>query len=150
MAAGRLLVDVESGVITYTSGRRAENPQSSGYGRVYVGRVNGKVKWCGAHRIVWMARYGPIPPNLVVNHRNRRPWDNRIENLDLTDRAGNVRHAFGWGYAHVPPGMVVDCNAAALERLRVCEGPANEPDEPAAPYVSNWLTDVVSGRRYES
>lgn len=37
----------------------------------------------GAHRIVWEMMKGPIPPKMVVDHVNRNPWDNRLENLRL-------------------------------------------------------------------
>lgn len=34
-----------------------------------------------AHRVVWMLNFGVIPEGLVIDHINRDPSDNRIENL---------------------------------------------------------------------
>lgn len=112
---------------------------------VFVGRTNGRIRWAQAHRIVWMARFGPIPANLVINHRNRRRWDNRIANLDLTDRSGNTRHAFGGGYPHVAPGESTDPNAASLARLMADPGMTSRPDQPT-PLGSNWLSSASKHR----
>jgi hypothetical protein len=35
------------------------------------------------HRIVWMLHHGEIPAGLEIDHINRNPSDNRIENLRL-------------------------------------------------------------------
>lgn len=34
------------------------------------------------HRDRWIAAHGPIPPGHHIHHKNRRKWDNRIENLE--------------------------------------------------------------------
>jgi hypothetical protein len=41
------------------------------------------------HRIVWMAVNGPIPDGMYVNHINRIPGDDRIDNLELVTSQQN-------------------------------------------------------------
>lgn len=58
----------------------------------YVTRFNiGKVKHViGAHRvIVMLATNAIIDPALCVNHKNRKPQDNRIANLEVTTASAN-------------------------------------------------------------
>lgn len=86
-----LTVDIESGAI-WRDGERAEVLHvKTGYGRVVVG--NRPLRWAMAHRVVWIAAHGPIPPGLLINHMNLRRWDNRLANLELTTHTGNLRHA---------------------------------------------------------
>jgi hypothetical protein len=96
LSNGALRADTETGAITRPNGKRAEsvNPRT-GYGQVHLGKINGKIRIAYAHRVIWMAAHGLIPANLVINHRNGRRWDNRISNLELTTRSGNVLHAHG-------------------------------------------------------
>ena len=46
-----------------------------------------------AHRIVWEAANGPIPPGMQIDHKNGDRADNRIRNLDLVTRQENVLRA---------------------------------------------------------
>ena len=45
-----------------------------------------------AHRIIWEILKGSIPNGMVIDHLNRNPWDNSIENLSCKTRAGNARN----------------------------------------------------------
>ena len=47
-----------------------------------------------AHRIVWEAFNGPIPPNLQINHKNGKKADNRLPNLELCTASQNTAHGF--------------------------------------------------------
>lgn len=53
----------------------------------------GKTKRHYVHLLVWEAFNGPIPHDMQVNHINERPWDNRLENLELATRKENCN----WG-----------------------------------------------------
>ena len=44
------------------------------------------------HRVVWEKAHGPIPPGMVVHHKNHDKRDNRLENLELMSRAEHARH----------------------------------------------------------
>lgn len=43
-----------------------------------------------AHRIIWEMCNGPIPDGMLVDHINRDPWDNRLENLRLAKSGQNT------------------------------------------------------------
>lgn len=73
----------------------ATHTDSSGYRQVYV--VKGKT--IQAHRFVWEAIHGPIPPGLFINHINGVKTDNRIENLEMVTHRENVLHAYRTGLA---------------------------------------------------
>lgn len=42
-----------------------------------------------AHRIIWVMCNGRIPDGPLIDHINRDPWDNRIENLRLATHSQN-------------------------------------------------------------
>lgn len=109
LADGTLTVDAETGAI-YRDGQRAESPSQDGYGIVSVGHTT-----IGAHRLVWLALHGPIPGDLLVNHINKRPWDNRPANLELVTRAGNWFHGAGEDYVGIG-GNVIDAEWIAKVR----------------------------------
>ena len=54
---------------------------------------NGKRKWYGTHRLVWIVFNGPIPEGMQVNHINEDKSDNRLENLNLMTPSENIN----WG-----------------------------------------------------
>lgn len=109
LAKRQLLVDTEAGIICRADGTtRAETPQPAGSGRVYLGRIWGRVRWATAHRVVWIAKHGPIPGNYRVIHVNGRKWDNRTSNLALATHAEAHRHAAGTGYVGPEPATLDD------------------------------------------
>lgn len=111
LANRTLLVDTEAGVICRADGvKRAETPTPKGYGKVYLGRIDGKIRWAQAHRVVWIAAYGEIPGMYEINHENGRRWDNRLANLELVTHADNMRHAYRLPYTGISllPGQGPD------------------------------------------
>jgi hypothetical protein len=45
-----------------------------------------------AHRIIWLLNQKTIDPNLEIDHVNRNPLDNRIENLILDSKSKNMQN----------------------------------------------------------
>jgi hypothetical protein len=93
IARGDLLVDHETGAVFAADGSRAERVTRDASGRVLVQRYPREV-WAPAHRIVWIAVYGPIPdPQCTsVRHRNGLKWDNRPVNLYLSRQRGFITY----------------------------------------------------------
>lgn len=100
---GELIVDPSAGtIIRASTGERAEIlDKRTAYGR--VGVYNRPYTLAMAHRVIWISVHGLMPASLHINHKNRRRWDNRIDNLELVAPKGNVRHAWGYGYDIADP-----------------------------------------------
>jgi hypothetical protein len=92
---GRNLIraDTGTGEIWWADGIRAEEIRPGFYGAVRVGQCRSP-----AHRIIWIAADGEIPPALQVNHVNKLTWDNRRANLELVTHEQNLRHRDGEPY----------------------------------------------------
>lgn len=93
-------VDLQTGAIYNSLGQRAEYlDKRLAYGRVQV--YHRPYTLAMAHRVVWIALHGFIPPGLQINHINRRRWDNHPDNLELVTPAGHARHWRGNAYAAI-------------------------------------------------
>lgn len=78
--------------------RRAENVSPKGYLRLNLKLPSpGRLVCVGAHRVVWTWLKGPIPNELQINHMDLNKKNNRIENLEVTDGAGNIQHSYANG-----------------------------------------------------
>ena len=88
---GRLTADIETGHV-FRRGKHVGKASSSGYLAVFVPSAK---RYVLAHRIVWMKAHGAIPRGLVINHKNRRRWDNRLINLEAITQRDNVLHGSG-------------------------------------------------------
>src|SRR5690554_1009947 len=73
------------------SGKRA-GTVNKGY--LWV-KSNQLPKQTSVHRIVWEMHNGAIPEGMVIDHINRDPLDNRIENLRVATRSQNSMNAVG-------------------------------------------------------
>lgn len=58
------------------------------FGHINI-RVYGKKE--KAHRLAWLYVYGEWPPG-YIDHINRIPWDNRIENLRVVTHTENMQN----------------------------------------------------------
>lgn len=65
----------------------AGNVNSSGY--VVVNLFGHQLR---VHRIIWEMHFGEIPEGMEVDHINHDTTDNRIENLRIVSRSGNMRN----------------------------------------------------------
>ncbi len=73
-------------------------------GRGYVKTRRGGVSYSG-HRIIWALHYGEMPKG-SIDHINRIPWDNRIENLRVASQSLNMLNRVGW--SELPKGIFKD------------------------------------------
>jgi hypothetical protein len=65
-------------------GQEAGWLNDKGYRLVRIGGKNKRL-----HRVIWAYHYGEIEEGVFIDHINRDPLDNRIENLRLCDRSQN-------------------------------------------------------------
>lgn len=78
-----------------------------GYSGVSLTCQNGVLKHYLAHRLVWAAFNGPIPPGMQINHKNGIKQDNRLSNLEVCTPSQNTRHALDvLGHKNAPPPHV--------------------------------------------
>ncbi len=66
---------------------RADGVQKDGYRAVHL-RIDGRRVRVLAHRLVYVARFGPIPEGWVVRHRDRDRAENHPANLYLARPVG--------------------------------------------------------------
>lgn len=67
-------------------GQRAGYTHSSGYD--YINLNNSMYR---AHRLIWQWHYGDIDDNLVINHIDGEPRNNKISNLEQITQSANTR-----------------------------------------------------------
>jgi len=91
--------DPSTGLLTWKEGRKgrfspkgsvAGRPRKSGH--VFVGIDGPKY---AAHRVAWAIHYGEWPTK-ILDHINRDPSDNRIENLRQADKILNAHNSGKW------------------------------------------------------
>lgn len=88
-----------TGVLTRTlnvksiPAQRAEAITAKGYARVSVG-MRRRTLYIAAHRMVWFAAGRAIPDGYELNHINGRRADNRLSNLEIVTKSGNLQHSY--------------------------------------------------------
>jgi hypothetical protein len=82
---GELYWKVRPATHRYQIGRRAGHINRDGYRYVFIGR-----RHVAVHRIVWMLHRGELPA--LIDHINREPLDNRVENLRACTAKENARN----------------------------------------------------------
>lgn len=45
------------------------------------------------HRVAWEMNEGPIPDGMVIDHLDHVPWNNKMDNLRITDQLSNTRNS---------------------------------------------------------
>jgi hypothetical protein len=87
------------------NGRRADRQDVDGYFRICLRR-----RMYFAHRLAWFFVHGDLP-ELMIDHINGNPGDNRIQNLRLATNSENMRNRGGNVGRSLPKG--VSFNTAA-------------------------------------
>jgi len=67
--------------------------------------VDGKKKKFKVHRVIWVMHKGDIPEDLVIDHVDRNPHNNLLENLRLATLSQNSANSIGYNKAGLPKGV---------------------------------------------
>lgn len=76
--------------------REMKHINNAGYIQIRS-RINGKDYSCLAHRIIWIYFNGEIPDGFEINHKNGIKTANWPENLELSTKSENLKHAHKTG-----------------------------------------------------
>lgn len=81
---------------------------------VHVGGV------VGVHRIVWAMHNGDLPDGFVIDHIDRNPTNNKLENLRVATRSQNSMNASGKSCKRsgLPKGVYVDWKYKGIIKYR--------------------------------
>lgn len=94
------IVDIDGNVVNKKSGKPVKGSRNpAGYHNYRLKTSSGFTLTIGRHRLLAMA-FIPKPSDsytLVVNHLNGVKGDDRVENLEWTTYAGNLKHAGAMG-----------------------------------------------------
>lgn len=95
-----------------TASRRKPAPlktQSAGYEIWRTQAPDGVYESVTVHRLLAVSEFGfETVAGMDVHHKNKIPWDNRVENIELMSRSEHMRH-------HNPPSLT------DIEKIRVAE-----------------------------
>lgn len=88
----------KSGIVTNNkTGSIAGRTKNNTYLYITYKLSSGKIIRMRIHRLVWMVYKGPIPEDLIPNHKNGIKHDNRLSNLEIITNQENLQHAYDIG-----------------------------------------------------
>lgn len=147
---GGYRIDAENGVVYGKRGRPIRK-KMKGYVWVMTYRNGRSVNVCAAHRMIWEAAVGPIPPGMEINHKNGVKSDNRLVNLEVVTHGENMLHAYRAGLT----SAVGERNGRAiltLSDVMAIRGSVDSTAALAARYgvSKKTILDARSGRKWRS
>jgi hypothetical protein len=94
---GKIEIDFETGQVwSYLSGNKhllgSHHKDKNKYMQSSAGPTRKERYHILLHRLVWICANGEIPDE--INHKNGIKSDNRLDNLELTDKSGNALHSY--------------------------------------------------------
>lgn len=138
-----LKYDPVTGVLTWKVDRglaKVGNPAgcTNDLGYILVG-IDGRLY--RAHRIIWAMVHGECPPELEIDHKDRDPSNNRLDNLRLATRTDNNRNmkmkhhnATGFKGVSIHPCTGKYRARITVDRKEVALGCFDTPEEAYAAY----------------
>ena len=99
---GKIKIDFENGIVysylnrgkEHILGERTKAKNKNLYLRSSAGPSRKEKYQILLHRLIWIVANGDIPKDIEINHKNGIKYDNRLENLELTDKRGNALHSY--------------------------------------------------------
>jgi hypothetical protein len=99
---GLIKIDFNNGVVysylnrgkEHVLGERTKAKNKNLYLRSSAGPTRKERYQILLHRLIWIVANGDIPKDIEINHKNGIKYDNRLENLELTDKRGNALHSY--------------------------------------------------------
>ena len=87
--------------VKYKGVELAKNVVGDGYLRFDLCK-NSKYDYRYIHQLVWETFVGEIPEGLEIDHIDTDKTNNRLDNLRVTDRAGNMRNPITYKKYFIP------------------------------------------------
>lgn len=95
---GKIKIDFETGdVWSFLGGKNwhlLDGRHKSGYLQATAGPSRSDRNHILLHRLIWIVANGEIPDKIEVNHKNGIKSDNRLSNLELTNKSENALHSY--------------------------------------------------------
>jgi len=143
----------EHGDVIGNHGKLKPSLDKDGYARISLRLEKGKTTRIHAHRIVYMAFHGEIPPNMVCCHIDSNIKNNHYTNLRIDTQKGNIRDKLKngtWqaGNSH-PQTIYKDIEIIKIQNA-IKENPKLQLrhfEEMLKPLPRHLIFDVMRGKR---
>ncbi|QDH47389.1 HNH homing endonuclease [Salmonella phage vB_SenS_SB9] len=87
--------DPETGIFTWNSGSRRGKP-AGGHNDSGISLSMGSKGKYKAHRVAWLYMTGEDPGDLLIDHKDQDPWNNKWNNLRKATNKENSSNSSGW------------------------------------------------------